>query len=79
MPVPVGFGEQDLRSDAPRLFSDIFILFYFNQLTRANMTTFSDAIGTSTREDIIEYFEACLDENVQLYEKSLYMLLEKRR
>ncbi len=43
------------------------------------MTTFSDAIGTSTREDIIEYFEACLDENVQLYEKSLYMLLEKRR
>lgn len=77
IPIPVGFGENDIRKDAPKLFSDVFMLFYLTQISRANMTIFSDGLGTATREDIINYFENCLEESLHQYKKSIHLLLEK--
>ncbi|MGG1397739.1 DUF3231 family protein [Bacillus salipaludis] len=37
IPVPVGFGEQDVRKDAPKLFSDLFMVFYTYQMASASL------------------------------------------
>ncbi|SDH42888.1 Protein of unknown function [Alteribacillus persepolensis] len=77
IPVPVGFGKQDLHPDAPRLFSDIFMVFYMTEMSRAGFETYGSALSTSARHDIIQYFETCLQDTISLYKHGMYLLLEK--
>ncbi|WP_188454846.1 DUF3231 family protein [Virgibacillus oceani] len=76
-PIPVGFNEEDVNIDAPRLFSDIFILYYLKYLTIAQMTASTLAIGLSTRSDIVNFHEKVLMNAVQLQETVKHVLLEK--
>ena len=77
IPVPVGFGDEDVRKDAPRLFSDIFMLYYITQMSRAALLTYGDALSTTTRQDVVEYFKTGLYDTVIIYEKGLHLLLSK--
>ncbi|MRH43459.1 DUF3231 family protein [Aquibacillus halophilus] len=77
IPVPVGFGEQDVRKDAPRLFSDIFMVFYITEMSRAGLMTYGSALSSSSRQDIVDYFKMCIDDTVITYEKGLHLLLSK--
>ena len=67
IPVPVGFGEQDVRKDAPRLFSDIFILFYVAEMTKAALMIYGSSIWSARRQDIIDYFKMTLNDTVVTY------------
>ncbi|MGP4040760.1 DUF3231 family protein [Gracilibacillus sp. D59] len=77
IPVPVGFGEQDVRKDAPRLFSDIFMVFYVVEMSRAALMTYGSALWSSHRQDIMDYFKMCLDDTVITFEKGYHLLLSK--
>ncbi|WP_232824172.1 DUF3231 family protein [Paraliobacillus zengyii] len=77
IPVPVGFGEQDMRKDAPRLFSDIFMIFYLVEMSRAALMTYASTLSTSHRQDIIDYFKMCLNDTVIIFEKGKHLLLLK--
>ncbi|WP_328701169.1 DUF3231 family protein [Aquibacillus kalidii] len=77
IPKPVGFGEQDLRKDAPGLFSDLFMVFYVTQMAIEGLTTYASALSSSSREDIVDYFKMCLDDTVLTYEKGSRLLLSK--
>ncbi|MDQ0300671.1 hypothetical protein J2S78_003139 [Salibacterium salarium] len=77
IPVPVGFGEQDMRQEAPRLFSDIFMLFYIEQMTRVALITYGDTLSTSVRHDIADYFKMCLNDSIVTQEKAMHLLLSK--
>lgn len=77
IPIPVGFGEQDVRKDAPRLFSDIFMVFYITEMSRAAFQTYGSALSTSSRYDIVEYFEIGLNDTIITYKKGIYLLLSK--
>ncbi|MBM7604270.1 hypothetical protein JOC75_002243 [Metabacillus crassostreae] len=75
--VPVGFGEQDVRKGAPRLFSDIFMIFYVVEMSRAALVTYGNALSSSYRQDILGYFKMCLDDTVIIFEKGLHLMLLK--
>ncbi|MCD8510607.1 MAG: DUF3231 family protein [Bacillus sp. (in: Bacteria)] len=77
IPLPVGFGEEDVRKDAPRLFSDIFMVFYMTEMARAGLHTYASALSTSYRQDIINYFTMCLDDSTIIYNKGVHLLLSK--
>lgn len=77
IPIPVGFGEQDIRKEAPRLFSDIFMLFYITQMSRAALITYADTLSTSSRQDIVDYFKMVLNDSMVTYEKGIQLLNSK--
>jgi hypothetical protein len=77
IPVPVAFGEQDIRRDAPRLFSDMFMAFYITQMASSALITYGSAYGTATRQDIMNYFRSTLHDSVETYERGTHLLLSK--
>lgn len=77
IPKPVGFGEQDIRKNAPRLFSDLFMVFYVTQMAGAGLITYGSSVASSSRQDILDYFKMCLEDTVAIYEKGSRLLLTK--
>ncbi|MCD8500929.1 MAG: DUF3231 family protein [Bacillaceae bacterium] len=74
---PVGFGEKDVRKDAPRLFSDLFMVFYISEMSRAGLQMYANALSSTFRQDIIEYFNLCLKDSMNIYNKAVHLLLAK--
>jgi len=77
LPTPVGFTEQDVNIKAPRIFSDEMILQYVTNLGMIGMSAYSTCLASSTRLDIREHFNACLQSSAELYNRSANVLLEK--
>ncbi|WRU97469.1 DUF3231 family protein [Priestia filamentosa] len=77
IPIPVGFGEQDIRKDAPRLFSDMFMAFYIVQMASASVVIYGNAYSCTTRQDILKYFRNCTNDSAETYERGVHLLLSK--
>ncbi|MEH7549046.1 DUF3231 family protein [Neobacillus vireti] len=76
--VPYGFSiKEDVDLNAPRLYSDSFVLNFINQMSKVGLTTYAGNVGTSVRSDIRSYYMNCLTETMQLYDKSTELLLSK--
>lgn len=67
--VPIGFTDDDVNLNAPRLFSDQFLLFYSYIMTIHGITAYSLAITTSERQDIQDYFLECTVTSKELFQK----------
>lgn len=77
IPIPIAFGEQDVRKDAPRLFSDMFMIFYITQMASISMTIYSSAYGNASRQDIMNYFRNNINDSAETYERGIHLLLTK--
>ncbi|MBP1950847.1 DUF3231 family protein [Virgibacillus litoralis] len=77
IPVPAGFGDQDIRKEAPRLFSDMFMVFYITEMTRAGLLTYGGALSSSSRQDIVDYFDMCIQDTSKTYRRGIELLLAK--
>ncbi len=77
IPMPRGFGEEDIHRNVPRLFSDTFMLFYIRQMSRAGLSLYGSAFSMATRQDVIDYFKGCLEDTVETNEKAVKLLLFK--
>ncbi|NHC38417.1 DUF3231 family protein [Bacillus sp. MM2020_1] len=67
--IPIGFTEKDVNVNAPRLFSDQFLLFYSYIMTIHGITGYSLAFTNSERPDIQNYFSECLVSAKDLFQK----------
>ncbi|MGV3463807.1 MAG: DUF3231 family protein [Heyndrickxia sp.] len=67
--IPIGFTEKDVNLNAPRLFSDQFLLFYSYIMTIHGLTAYSLAITNSERQDIQNYFLECTVSTKELFER----------
>jgi hypothetical protein len=76
-PVPYGFTDEDVNTKAPRLYTDIYILNFLNQMGSMGMNAFNMAISFSARHDIYSFFSEGLREFNELHKKSLDVLLSK--
>jgi hypothetical protein len=76
--IPYGFSiEEDVDLNAPRLYSDSFVLNFINQMSKVGLTTYAGSVGTSVRGDIKSYYMDCLSETMKLYDMSTELLLTK--
>jgi Protein of unknown function (DUF3231) len=76
-PIPKGFSSEDVNLDAPKLFSDTFIIVYMQIMTIHGLTGYAGAVSTSTREDQINYFIKCNTEAMELYKRTLKVMDDK--
>lgn len=67
--VPTGFTENDVNINAPRLFSDQFLLFYTYIMTIHGLTAYSLALSNTERKDIQNYFFECTVSTNELFQK----------
>ncbi|WP_066067077.1 DUF3231 family protein [Neobacillus soli] len=76
-PIPVGFTDDDVNMNAPRLFSDVFILMYIQKLEAIAMAGFGLVIGVSARSDVSDFFRNLLLSVSELHDQSRKVLLSK--
>ncbi|MGV3488658.1 MAG: DUF3231 family protein [Tuberibacillus sp.] len=77
MPLAIAFDDHDVNPDAPRLFSDIFYLYYLENMTTMGLDTYSAFLSGSSRADIRKYVSECLTTTMDLYNRITELLLEK--
>ncbi|MEH7383810.1 DUF3231 family protein [Bacillus sp. JJ1521] len=76
--VPYGFSlKEDVDLNAPRLYSDSFVLNFINQMAKIGLTSYAGSVAASVRDDIRTYYSECLTETMQLYKNSTDLLLSK--
>ncbi|SFK89614.1 Protein of unknown function [Paenibacillus sp. 1_12] len=73
--VPDGFKEGVDTFEAPRLYTDDFYLFYIENIGKVGMRQYTMALSNSARSDIRQYFTDCLDESVQIFNRSTDIML----
>jgi hypothetical protein len=76
-PIPVGFTDDDVNLEAPRLFYDDFYLYYLQYLGKAGMSIYSVAIPLVTRKDIRNFFLNCLNDTAKLMSDVIEVLISK--
>lgn len=76
-PLPVGFTETDINSNIKRLFSDIFCLDYLYLMTIHGLNGHLYSLTTSVRKDLRDFFDSCLTEGKNMYQRTVDLLLEK--
>lgn len=77
IPIPNGFSESDVNLNAPRLYSDSFMLTYLNHMSKVGMLGTSGFLAMSARTDIRKFFKDILYKTSDLYDESSGVLLEK--
>lgn len=75
--MPVGFTDEDVNLEAPRLYSDAFHLYYLHIMTTNGISGYGLAITTSTRKDIRQHFIESNQSATELYDKTTDVLLSK--
>jgi rubrerythrin len=76
-PVPVGFTNQDVTLNKPRLFSDVFCLHYLNIMSIHGSHGYSGFVTTCSRHDIREYYTECNASAIELCNRTKNVLQEK--
>ncbi|MCJ8008300.1 DUF3231 family protein [Lederbergia wuyishanensis] len=76
-PIPVGFSEEDVNLDVPRLFHDEFYLHYLQYLGKAGMSIYSVAIPLVSRIDIRNLYIKGLNDTSKLLGEVNDILKEK--
>ncbi|WP_442598798.1 DUF3231 family protein [Neobacillus sp. D3-1R] len=64
--IPVGFTEDDVNLDAPRLFEDEFYVHYLKYTAKAGMSIYGVAIPLMLRTDVKDFFIHCIERTIAL-------------
>lgn len=76
-PIPHGFTEEDIHLSAPRLFSEEFCLFYLHEMTIHGLSSYGVSLPVSVRKDIRNYFVECTSSVMEVYNRTIEIMLEK--
>ena len=76
-PVPVGFTNNDVNIDSPKLFSDAFVLMYLRNMSILAMASSSVALGVVTRSDVVSFFKSVLKEAVGFQDATRELMLKQ--
>jgi len=68
-PIPIGLTEKDVDLNAPRLFSDLFYLYYLKYVSKAGLSIYSTAIPIMLRPDVKEFILYSNSATIELISK----------
>lgn len=75
--IPLGFTEEDVRNDAPKVFSDTFILYFCFDLTQLSMSTYPIALSDCTRKDVRVHFQVNIEFSVTRQNEIVDLMLSQ--
>lgn len=73
-PIPIGFADQDLNPQSPRLFQDSFVLMYFRQMSILAMAASSAALGLVHVRMLLTFKNVYLNEGVMMQDLTRELL-----
>ncbi|HZG71454.1 MAG TPA: DUF3231 family protein [Chondromyces sp.] len=76
-PVPIGFTSEDVNLEAPKLFSDTFMLMYLRHMSILGMAAASAALGVVTRSDVVALHKKVLRNAIQLQDLTRRIMLKQ--
>lgn len=76
-PLPIGFSNDDVNLNAPRLFSDTYMLFLIRNLGKAGIAADGMAFSMSARKDIRDLYFHFLIEAAKVEEAAKKVMLSK--
>jgi hypothetical protein len=77
-PKPKGFtNQEDLNPNAPKMYTDIFILYYIHTMAQLGLPLTSIELTEAVRKDIRQFYTERLNKMMDLFDRSLSLLLEK--
>lgn len=65
-PIPLGFTDKDVNSDAPALYTETFTLFNLRYLSRIGLNYFSIALPQMARQDMVDFLTRCIHSAAEL-------------
>jgi hypothetical protein len=74
-PIPIGFTDADVDLNAPRLYSDAYLLAFAQNMAETQLNTFSMALTHGTRLDIRLFFTECIASTTQLFNQIVDLML----
>lgn len=77
IPLPTGFGDQDVNLQAKKLFSDVTYMRYLHHMGRTGLNSYSLAKSVSAREDVRHLFKQFYDQTETLYDRNVKLMQEK--
>lgn len=77
LPIPIGFTDNDLNHNAPRLFTDPYYLYYLINASKISITINGLSFATVGRADIRGFYEHCLNSTIHLLNNTVNVLLSK--
>ncbi|KHF42011.1 DUF3231 family protein [Halalkalibacter okhensis] len=76
--IPHGFRvDEDVRSMAPKIYTDDFIIEYLHEFSKIGLRGHATNLSVSVRNDCSDFFKQCIDDSVELYERTKELLLSK--
>ena len=77
IPLPNGFGEQDVNMQAKKLFSDVTYMRYLQHMGRTGLNSYSLAKSVSARKDVRALFKQFHSQTETLYDRNAELMQEK--
>lgn len=76
-PIPYGFhSNEDVNLNAPRLYSDAFVLYYLQQGSKTASQAYNVSLSLAGREDVYNFFSECLQEQSELLKKLIQFAIQ---
>ncbi|WP_078430046.1 DUF3231 family protein [Alkalihalobacterium alkalinitrilicum] len=75
--LPIGFTDEDVSPNAPRLFSDSFYLYYLKNLSKVGLSVYGVALAIAAHSDVRQFLSQAIQTSTELYNKTAEMLLSK--
>jgi hypothetical protein len=76
-PVPIGFSKEDVNLNAPRLFSDTYVLYFLRNLGKAGIAANGAAVTSAAREDMRILYRNYLNDTILVEDEAKRILLSK--
>ncbi len=76
-PIPVGFSEKDVNVEAPKLYSDTYVLYFLRNYGKAGIAANGMAVSFSARGDIRKLYKHYLFETVDIEDEAKAIMLSK--
>ncbi|WP_066151864.1 DUF3231 family protein [Halalkalibacter krulwichiae] len=75
--IPIGFKDEDVNPNAPRLYSDTFYLYYIKNMAKVGLSVYGVALATSAKSSVREFLSKAVESSTTLYNKTSDVLLSK--
>lgn len=76
-PVPIGFTDEDVSPNAPRLFSDSYYLYYIKNMSKVGLSVYGVALSIAAHADVRKFLSQAIQNSTKLYNKTAETLLSK--
>jgi hypothetical protein len=77
LPIPIGFSDDDVNWNAPRLFTDAFFLYYLINSNKIAVGINGLSLVTSGRADVRDFYTHCVNSSMHLFNNAVNILLSK--